>query len=196
MNHWKIGLRHGVYAAMSLVVLGLSACAGNRPLERATYDLRAMSAQEIKAPSVSVRLELKMAPWFDTTDIAYRLKEDPPARVRTYAESRWAARAGLLMSERLQSHLGASAGSVKCVLRVEIAEFSHQFESPQQSRFVLDARWVVGNAKGERLISDAKVFSADAASADAKGGVGAAGNVTNQLGATLLSAVQSLAECR
>ena len=83
---------------MALLVCGtLAACAGNRAAERALYDLHGIDPTPAgRAPAMAIRLEVRMAAWFDNTEIAYRLAYDAPTRLRQYAESRWAARAGLL----------------------------------------------------------------------------------------------------
>lgn len=198
------GRRLGLIA---LAVAGalLAGCAGNRPVERAAYDLAgginsagggSGSWLGSSANALPMRLEVRLAAWLDTPDIAYRLSSDTPPRLRAYADSRWAAKAGLLAGERLQAVFGPVAPSAKCAARVEIVEFAQHFDPPTPSRFVIDARWSVSNAKGERRLADGGRFTAEAPSADARGGVQAAAQALDKLGAALLAASQNLAECR
>lgn len=181
------------------LVVVCSGCAGSRPPERASYDLQG-AGTNLSPPFavVPVRLELRMASWLDSTEMNYRLTYDTPTRLRQYAESRWAGRSGLLANERLQALFGPVASSsspVRCLVRIEITEFAQHFVSSTQSAFVLEARWSVNGAKGERLMAKASAIQVEAASADARGGVAAAAQATDQLGAELLKGVQSLAEC-
>lgn len=176
---------------------GLAACAGNHPAERAAYDLHGVSPVPAgKAPAMPLRLDVRMANWFDTADIHYRLSYDAPTRLRQYGESRWVARAGLLAGERLQSLFGPVVPNAKCTVRVEITEFSQHFETPTTSHFALEARWSISTAKGERLLAETRSISVDAPSADAPGGVKAAAHATGQLGVALLASAHTLGECK
>ena len=183
---------------IALSVCGvLSACAGNRPAERALYDLHGIDPTPgARAPAMALRLDVRMAAWFDNTEIAYRLAYDAPTRLRQYAESRWAAKAGLLAAERLQALFGPLAATAKCTARVEIAEFAQSFDSATQSHFVLNARWSITNAKGDRLLAEARTVSVEAPSADARGGVQAAAQATSQLGIAILAGAHALNECQ
>lgn len=184
---------------LSLGILcgGLAACAGQPKVELATYDLHGIRPIPMEqAPALSLRLESRMAAWFDTTDINYRLHYVAPTRLRQYADSRWAAKAGLLVGERLQAMLGPQAPGARCSVRVEVVEFAQHFDTPTSSRFVLEARWSISNAKGERLMAEARTFSVEAASPDATGGVKAAAQTTGQLGVAMLAGAHLLNECK
>jgi len=195
-------MNHSRWMLLALIA-GLSACAGNRPAERATYDLHlsdapaaGTSAATGAVSTVSLRVDLRMAAWLDNTEISYRFDHDSPARLRQYADSRWAGRAGQLVGERVQSIFGPAAPGARCTAKVDIAEFTQHFVSASQSRFVLDARWSISNTRGERLLADARRFTVDAPTADARGGVAAAALATGQLGQALLGGAQGLAECK
>lgn len=186
----------GFSGVIAIVVL-LAGCAGQRPVERASYDFTGGDASQVaRPPALAIRLEVKMAAWLDTTDMAYRLADDAPHRLRHYADSRWAAKAGLLAAERLQAMVGPAASTARCTLRVEIAEFAQHFDNASASRFVVDARWSIANTRGERLHADARSFAVAATTADARGGVGAAASAIGQLGTAILTAAHSQAECR
>lgn len=187
----------GKQLTLGILCGGLAACAGQPKIELATYDLHGIRPVALdKAPALSLRLESRMAAWFDTTDINYRLQYEAPTRLRQYADSRWAAKAGLLAGERLQAMVGPLAPGAKCSVRVEITEFAQHFDSPTSSRFVLEARWSVSSAKGERLMAEARTFSVDATSPDAIGGVKAAAQATGQLGVAMLAGAHLLNECK
>lgn len=192
-----MNIQRGIILMLLAFSALLSACAGNRPAERAAYDLHGIDPTPgERAPAMPLRLDLRMAAWFDTSEIAYRLNYDAPTRLRQYADSRWAAKAGLLAGERLQGLFGPVALNARCTVRVEITEFAQHFERPDQSRFVLDARWSVSNANGERLLAAARSFAVEAPSADARGGVHAAAKATAQLGVALLAGAHTLADCK
>lgn len=178
-----------------LAALFLSACAGQRAVERASYDLSG-GESVTRPPAMNLRLDVRMAAWLDNNDIAYRLHDDPPGRLRAYADSRWAGKAGQLVGERLQAALGPQSTSAPCTLRVEIGEFAQQFDSSTASRFVVAARWSLTNTKGERQHADARSFSVATASADARGGVAAAQRALNELAIAVLTAAAQQASCR
>lgn len=177
------------------VALLLSACAGQRAVERASYDLSG-GESVARPPALHLRLDVRMAAWLDNNDIAYRLHDDPPGRLRAYADSRWAGKAGQLVGERLQAALGAQSVTAPCTLRVEIGDFAQQFDTPTSSRFVLAARWSLTNTKGERLHADARGFSVAAPSADARGGVVAAQRALGELAVAVLTAAAQQSACR
>ena len=183
---------------LGLTVWLMAACAGSRPMERSAYDLR--SGDFLLAVNVPVRMDVRMVPWMDTIDMNYRLSYDTPTRLRVFAESRWVARAGLLLGERLQTRFGGGGAVVpKCQVQVDIGEYSQHFETATRSRFVIEARWRVSSlnaGKGELLLSEGRQFAVESTSADARGGAMAAQGATDQLGAAILSSVQSLAGCR
>ena len=175
----------------------LAGCAGNRAPETASYDLHGVKPiPPDRAPAMPLRLESRLAAWFDTTEINYRLIDESPTRLRQYADSRWAAKAGLLVTERLQAMVGPHAPTAKCTVRVEITEFSQHFDSMTQSRFVVTARWSVSGPKNDRLQAEARTFTVDAATPDAIGGVKAAAQATGQLGVAILAGAHMLGECK
>ena len=187
----------GQQLTLGILCGALAACANNRPPEQAAYDLHGIRPIPMdKAPALTLRLESRMAAWFDTTDINYRLHYEAPLRLRQYADSRWAAKAGLLAGERLQAMLGPLAPGARCSARVEITEFAQHFDTPTSSRFVLEARWSISSAKGERLMAEARSFSVEATSPDAIGGVRAAAQATGQLGVAMLAGAHLLNECK
>jgi len=101
-----------------------------------------------------VSLELRLVPWLDTPAVNYRLAYDDASRLMAYSQSRWAAPAGQLLN-----------------LRLEVDEFTQVFDSPTQSRGVLQGRMTLFD-KQRKLIFE-RPFSVEkpAPSPDARGGV-------------------------
>lgn len=121
-------------------------------------------------------IEVKAPLWFDTQNIAYRLTYLDGARLREYSQARWAGSATQLIQQRLQQHLHVASGAQgggSCLLRVEVAEFSHVFVTPEQSAGVLQGKaWLVDKARRPIANLDLQLRQA-ALTPDARGGVGA-----------------------
>ncbi|HMW63594.1 MAG TPA: ABC-type transport auxiliary lipoprotein family protein [Accumulibacter sp.] len=138
---------------------------------------------------VRIALEVKAPPWSDSPAIVYRLLYDDPLKLRSYVDSRWAAAPPLLLAQRWRQQLGFAGASgqtaAACLLRFELQEFSHVFDTPQHSRGVLHGRLALLDA-GRRTIAE-RAFAEErpAASADARGGVGALLVAGDELGRQL-----------
>jgi ABC-type uncharacterized transport system auxiliary subunit len=163
-----------------LTALLLGACVGgakNVP-PAAVYDF-GLPAARLPAGGTwsALALEVRSPSWFDSLNVDYRLAYDDPLQQREYAGSRWAGAPGVLLAQRLRQQLGAvsATGSTAadCLLRVDVHEFSQVFDSPQQSRGVLQGS--VGLTDSRRqLIAERQVdIDQPAATADANGGVNA-----------------------
>jgi cholesterol transport system auxiliary component len=125
----------------------------------------------------------------ESTAVLYRLAYDDPFQLRPYAFARWSAPPGQLLALRLRAVLGrdrpvmadiaASAlarrtGSVPLVLRVQLEEFSHRFDSASASTGVLRLRCSLleNTVAGERFVAQRSFdIERPAPSADAAGGV-------------------------
>lgn len=122
-------------------------------------------------------LDVRSPSWFDSLNVDYRLAYSDPLNRREYADSRWAGTPGVLLAQRLTQQLGtASAGggaAAACVLRVEVQEFSQVFDSPQNSRALLQAGVRLIDGKRQLLAERQLLVDRPAASADAPGGVNA-----------------------
>ena len=124
-----------------------------------------------------VALEVVSPPWFDALNVDYRLAYDDPLKQREYAGSRWAGAPGVLLSQRLRQSLGMANASgnaaVDCLLRFELQEFSQVFDSPSQSRGVLQGSVSLIDARKQRIAGKSFLIEKPAASQDARGGVDA-----------------------
>lgn len=151
------------------------------------------------APAVQPRIKASVlvhsiaAPsWLDSYSIVYRLNYQDPARQLTYANSRWAAPAAVLITQRLRAQLAAASdGGVLNVadsaradyaLRVELEQFDQVFDSAESSRAVVVARASIVNLARRGLVSQ-KTFTFDrpAPSANAEGGVRALAGAGGEL---------------
>ncbi|MDS4014933.1 MAG: hypothetical protein RKP46_11355 [Candidatus Accumulibacter sp.] len=124
-----------------------------------------------------IALEVKGPAWIDSPAITYRLLYDDRLKLRGYVDSRWAAAPPLLLAQRWRQlvGLGGSSGqsAANCLLRFELEEFSHVFDTPQSSRGVLHGRFALLDARRRTIAEGALSEERPAVSADARGGVGA-----------------------
>ncbi len=144
----------------------------------AVYDFglpTARSGNDTEWPRVA--LEVVSPPWFDALNVDYRLAYDDPLKQREYSGSRWAGAPGVLLSQRLRQRLGMANASgnaaADCLLRFELQEFSQVFDSPVQSRGVLQGSASLIDARKLRIAGKNFLIEKPAASQDARGGVDA-----------------------
>lgn len=144
----------------------------------AVYDFglpAARSGADSEWPRVA--LEVVSPPWFDALSVDYRLAYDDPLKQREYSGSRWAGAPGVLLSQRLRQRLGMASANgnaaVDCLLRFELQEFSQVFDSPAQSRGVLQGSASLFDARKQRLAGRSFSIEKPAATQDARGGVDA-----------------------
>lgn len=133
----------------------------------------------------------------DGTAVLYRLAYANANQLRPYAQARWSAPPAQLVRQRLREHLaqdravlnlgeGAaiarSGGAAPRVLRLELEEFSHLFESATQSTGLLRLRATLAESTpaGERLLAQRLVVvQRPAPTLDAPGGVRALADATD-----------------
>jgi ABC-type uncharacterized transport system auxiliary subunit len=160
---------------------------GDVPL--AIYDFGPPPPTALAAPrSQPVALEVRAPLWFDSLGIDYRLAYVDAARLREYARARWAGPPAQMIQQRLAQQLGyvmAGQGQTRCLIRMEIAEFSQVFATPESSRGVLQGRIQLLDRSRRQLAELALNLEVPAASADARGGVGALSATVDQLSADL-----------
>lgn len=177
-----------------------------KPPQRTMYDFGpAAPAPAATAPAgpalLLPRVEVNSA--LDGTALLYRLGYEDPHQLRPYAFARWSAPPGELVRQRLREVLGrdrpvlddaaASAlarrgGAAPPVLRLELEEFSHLFDSPRESRGVLRLRATLleNTGGGERLLAQRSFdVRRPAPSPDAAGGVRALAAATDAAAAEI-----------
>jgi ABC-type uncharacterized transport system auxiliary subunit len=135
-----------------------------------------------------VALEVRAPLWFDSQGIDYRLAYEDAARLREYARTRWAGPPVQLIQQRLIQQLGlsmAGQSQARCLLRIEIAEFSQVFATADASRGVLQGRVVLLDRSRQQLAELVLNLEKPSPSPDARGGVTALTGAVDQLAADL-----------
>lgn len=86
--------------------------------------------------------------WLDTQSIHYRLAYHDPARIYTYADSRWNAPPAELLTERLRQYFATknidrhhqNDTPVNYLLKIDLGEFTQIFNTPDNSQAVVQLR--------------------------------------------------------
>lgn len=178
-----------------LLTLALGACftSGKRGAERglAVYDLGVPAARLVEEERKSpIAVEVRAPLWMDALGVNYRLSYAEPSRLLEYSQVRWAGAPARLVQQRLMQQLGLSnSGQVgaRCVLLVEINEFSQIFDSPQRSKGVLQGRALWLDQSRRQLAELNLAIESVAVSQDSHGGVRALQATVEQLTADLLA---------
>ena len=189
--------------AAALALLVLAGCSlPDKPTRPALYDFGpgalAPKPQTRIAPLPPLALaEIDASGMLDSTAVVYRLGYADSNQLRPYAQARWSAQPAQLIRQRLRETLGERrtvfnveegasqarvGGVVPRILRIELEEFSHYFESPTQSAGVVRLRvtLVESTAAGDKLLGQRTVVaSRPATTGDAPGGVRAMAAATD-----------------
>ncbi|UCV18308.1 ABC-type transport auxiliary lipoprotein family protein [Ferribacterium limneticum] len=173
----------------------LSACftAGKRGGDSAlaVYDFGPAPTSLLATPRKQpLALEVRAPLWFDSQGIDYRLAYVDAARLREYARARWAGPPAQMIQQRLMQQLDYSIsgqGQARCVVRVEITEFSQVFITPESSKGVLQGRATLLDRSRRQVAELDLKIEKSAVSQDARGGVGALSGAVEQLAADLLA---------
>ena len=181
-----------LFCAGMLSVLAACSALPDKPARQAVYDLGpapAMPTGTTPSKPALLLAEPESSATLQSAALLYRLAYDDPFQLRPYALARWSAPPGQLLAQRLRTVLSrdravlddaAAAGlarrtaSVPLVLRVQVEEFSHRFDSANDSKGVLRLRCTLleNTAAGERFVAQRTfVVEEPAPSADAAGGV-------------------------
>lgn len=190
------------WLATILLSLCLSACftsgkrGGESPL--AIYDFGPAPSSLLSAPRKQpIALEVRAPLWFDSLGIDYRLAYVDAARLREYARARWAGPPAQLIQQRLSQQLDyatAGQGQTRCLVRIEITEFSQVFATADSSRGVLQGRALLLDRSRRQVAELVVSLDKPASSADARGGVEALTLTVEQLAIDLLAWEKKRAE--
>ncbi len=180
-------------ATVALAALIAGCATPDKPQRRTSYDFgpgpvaAQSSGQGMLAPLVLAQIESSGA--LDGSAVHYRLGYADTHQLRPYANARWSAPPPQLIHQRLRellardrpvldltesSVLARSGGAMPRVLRIELEEFSHYFESPARSSGLLRMRGTLmeNTPAGEQLVAQrAFVVSRPSPTLDAPGGV-------------------------
>jgi cholesterol transport system auxiliary component len=183
----------------------LAGCGSTRGSGQAstTYDFGA-SATGATAPAAPlaalVVTDVTGSPALDSERMSYRLNYADPLQSRSYANSRWSSTPLQLVTQRMKSRVAQAGVKVVSVtdaaagipiLRIEIDDFTHSFDSLAQSYGQLILRASV--FQGHKLI-DQRTFSrkTSAGSADAGGGAHALAASTDAAAAEVIAWLATL----
>jgi len=190
--------------ALALGALLLSACASDKPAGNTLYDFGS-AAPTAPAPASAtvpalVVTDATGSAALDNERMVYRLDYADPLQARSYANSRWSATPLQMITQRFKVRIAQAGTKVLSstdasngvpILRVEVDDFTHGFDSltRSQGRLVLRASLF----QGHQLI-DQKTFSrnTDAVTADAAGGARALAASTDAVAADIVAWLGSL----
>ncbi|MDP3540339.1 MAG: ABC-type transport auxiliary lipoprotein family protein [Azonexus sp.] len=181
--------------ALLLSILFLAGCftSGKRGAEKglAIHDLgmptSRLVSEERKSP---IAVEVRVPLWMDTLGVNYRLAYADTSRLREYSQVRWAGAPARMVQQRLMQQLGMSnSGQVgaRCLLLVEINEFSQVFLTPDRSKGVLQGRAIWLDRSRRQLAELNLEIEKSAYSQDSVGGVRALQSTVEQLTGDLLN---------
>lgn len=119
-----------------LLVLFLSGCGGAVAPDPKTFDL-GLNPPGNPLPPVRLGLVRGIAP-FDSHEMHYRLAFRNPAEIAAFANSRWAASPAEMMRKQILRGAGEMTG--RCVMDVEIQEFTQVFASKESSEARIELR--------------------------------------------------------
>lgn len=189
-----------VAPALSAIALAaaLAACATpDKPVRATLYDfgpgaVLQQNAGPATQPAI-VLADVDASGALDGSAVLYRLGYADAHQLRPYANARWSAPPPQLLRQRLRQQLGRdravldpgesaalarNGGAAPRVLRLDLEEFSHLFESPASSWGLLRLRATLtdNTSAGERLLAQRSfVIRRPAPTPDAPGGVRALG---------------------
>ncbi len=181
----------------------LAACSAlpDKPVRSTLYDFGpTAAAAPAMTPSSSqpslVLHDIEAAGALDGSSILYRLGYADDRQLKPYSQARWSAPPPQLVRQRLRQQLGqnraildpgdsaalARNGPAPRVMRVDLEEFSHLFESPSRSWGLLRLRVTLmdNTPAGEKLLAQRTFAIREAApTPDAPGGVRALAAATD-----------------
>ncbi len=176
--------------ALALLLSGCAATRGNEP--NINYDfgpLPAAAGKASHAVPILVVADAVGPQALDSQAMLYRLLYADPLQARAYANNRWSSTPLQLLTQRLKTRIAqagikvlsvSDATSNVLLLRIEVDDFSHVFDTPTDNHGQLALRASV--FVGHKLI-DQKTFSARAASGspNAAGGTRALAAATDSV---------------
>lgn len=173
------------------LALTLAACGGGPPPAPRVLDL-GIAAPATTLPGISIASVRAVAP-FDGAEMFYRLAWRNAAELAPYATSLWAAPPPELLRKQL---LRASREGVgKCVLEVEIQEFTQVFSAKEASEARIELRGVLAGKSGRFTARTWSVVEANAG-ADAASGAAAFARATDRVVAELGGWIAAQPDCR
>ncbi len=161
----------------------LAGCAGNAAAPSVLFDFGPLPVPSAGVPAPAPINALVIADatgsaLLDSQSMYYRLNYADPLQARAYANSHWSSTPLQLLTSRLKTRIAQAGVKVLALtdasndaplLRIEVDEFAHNFDSPSQNsaRLVLRASLF----RGHQLVDQQTFIHQNAShSADAAGG--------------------------
>jgi cholesterol transport system auxiliary component len=181
-----------------LAALGVIAGCASRPDEPVrSYDFGPSEAPQPPALAIHVR-EVGSPEWLDRPEMLYRLGYRDPRALEPYAFSRWAGTPASMLTLKLRQAFGnVEPRAARCILAVDLEEFSQVFDSERSSRAVLRARAVLREtAEPRRFDSMLLRLERPAPTPNAAGGAAAFSALADEMPSRLRDWTASLAYCQ
>ena len=202
--------RMSARAAAVLSIALLAGCAGfvDRPVRPVLFDMGTLppltAPVERSGPRIALVLpEIEASGALEGSAVLYRLGYADDHQLRAYSQSRWSAPPPQLVRQRLRQQLGRErpvlgldetatlvreSGQPLFLLRMELEEFAHVFDSPTSSRGVIRLRATLfaSTPAGERMLGQRSIaVQGVAPTPDASGGVRALTEATDAAAADI-----------
>jgi cholesterol transport system auxiliary component len=133
------------------------------------FDL-GLIAPGARLPAVRLAMVKAAAP-YDSVDMLYRIAYRNPAEIAAFANSRWAAPPAEMLRKQLLRAASDQAG--KCVLDIEIQEFTQVFAAKDASEARIELRAWLGAGGARAAVSRGLSVVEPNAGADAVSGAAA-----------------------
>jgi len=135
------------FGALSVLLHGCGG--GSTEAQPRSFDL-GINAPGARLPAARIASVRAVTP-FESTDMQYRLAYRNAAEIATFANSRWAAAPADLLRKQLLRAAHEKSG--KCVLDVEIQEFTQVFSAKETSEARVELRAWLGAAGGRSAVA-------------------------------------------
>ena len=173
-----------------LLLIAIGGCGGSAP-EPKTFDL-GLAPPSAVLPAVRVASVRAVAP-FESNDMMYRLAFRDAAEIAAFANTRWAATPAELLRKQMLRASGDKTG--KCILDVEIQEFTQVFSAKETSEARIELRAWLG-AGGTRAVSRGLSVVEPNAGADAVSGAAAFARAADRAVGELGGWIAAQSDCR
>lgn len=206
-THVKPTMNRLLFTASLCATLLLAGCSTGKAPANTTFDFGPavpLAPAAGNAFGAVVVTDVTGSAALDNERMYYRLNYADPLQARSYSQSRWSATPLQLVSQRLKTRIAQAGTKVLtttdasvgvAILRTEIDDFTHSFDSQAQSHGQLVLR--ASLFQGHKLI-DQKTFSrkTPASSADAAGGAAALAASTDAVAADIVAWLATLPSLR
>lgn len=201
-------IARGAAAVLSIALL--AGCAGfvDRPVRPVLFDMGPLppitTPMDRNGPRIALVLpDIEASGALEGSAVLYRLGYADDHQLRAYSQSRWSAPPPQLVRQRLRQQLGRErpvlgldetatlareSGQPLFLLRMELEEFAHVFDSPQSSRGVIRLRATLFSStpNGERMLGQRSIaVQGVAPTPNASGGVRALTEATDAAAADI-----------